>query len=373
VNIALLIGHFPPGPWGGAELQAQSWAKLLAERHRVTVITRRLPADLPVREERDGYTVVRIPVHRLPGWRTLADLGAIDRAVAAIEPKPDVLLCFMTFVSGFAGTRTGRRLGIPAIVWIRGEAEYRLSRSRVHRMLSPRVWCDAAGVLVQSEENRRQLLAEMERYAPARLAAVRERLEVVPNGLELPPGPFTRGLRVLSVGRLIPEKGMDTVIDAAAAASMPLTIAGIGPERTALEARAAARGVDCRFEGYASRERLAALYREAACVVLAARHGEGLPNAVLEAMANARAVVATPCAGTRDLLVDGVTGIVVPPDDTAALASALVRLGQDPALATRLGEAARTSAQAFAWDAVRPKLEACLERWRRGSQEVSDA
>lgn len=366
MHVAILIGHFPPGAYGGAELQAEGWAKRLADRHRVTVITRREPLGQPAREERDGFTVVRLPVSRFPGWRTLADLRAIDGAISRLEPKPDVLLCFQTFVSGLAGTRTGRRLGIPTVVWIRGESEYRLSWSRLHRTLSPRVWSGATGVLVQSEENRRQLLEEMARFAPGRLARVRDRLDVVPNGLELPPGPFTRGDRVLTVGRLIPEKGMDTVIDAAAAAGMPLTIAGHGPERAALEARAARRGVDCHFEGYASRERLALLYREASCVVLAARQGEGLPNVVLEGMANARAVIATPCAGTRDLLVDGVTGIVVPEDDSAALAGALARLQQDPALATRLGEAARRSAESFAWEAVRPRLEACLERWRTG-------
>jgi glycosyltransferase involved in cell wall biosynthesis len=143
---------------------------------------------------------------------------------------------------------------------------------------------------------------------------------------------------------------------------MPLTIAGDGPGRAALEARATAHGLDCRFEGFASRARLAALYGDASCVVLASRRGEGLPNVVLEAMASARAVIATACAGTRDLIVDGSNGIIVPTDDPAALAAALARLRDDAALAERLGIAARVTAEAFAWDAVRPGLERALER-----------
>jgi glycosyltransferase involved in cell wall biosynthesis len=360
VHVAILIGHFPPGSFGGAEIQAEGWAKRLSDRHRVTVITRRDPADQPEREERDGFTVVRLPVSRVPLWRTFADVAAIESAVRALRPKPDVLLCFQTFVSGLAGVRAGGALGIPAVVWIRGEAEYRLGDSRVHGFLSPRVWCDAKAVLVQSEQNRVDLLHEMERHAPGRLATVRERLGVIGNGLDLPAGPFAPGTRVTSVGRLIPEKGMDVVIDAARAAALPLTIAGDGPERAALEARAA--GHDVRFAGFVSRAALDGLMRDTSAAVLAARKGEGLPNVLLEAMAYARPVVATPCAGTRDLLVDGVNGLVIAPDDPAALAAALKRLAEDSALAARLGAEARRTAERFAWDAVRPALESALEK-----------
>jgi glycosyltransferase involved in cell wall biosynthesis len=358
MHVAILIGHFPPGSFGGAEIQAEGWAQRLSDRHRVTVVTRRDPPEQPAREEREGFTVVRLPVSRIPLWRTFADIAAIEQAVADLSPRPDVLLCFQTFVSGLAGVRVGGRLGIPAVVWIRGEAEYRLGDSRIHGLVSPRVWCAARRVLVQSEQNRVDLLHEMERHARSRLGAVRDRIGVVGNGLDRPAGDLRPGTRVLSVGRLIRDKGMDVVIDAARSAALPLTIAGDGPERPALESGAA--GQDCRFEGFASRERLFALYREASVVVLAARRGEGLPNVLLEAMAFARPVVATPCAGTRDLLVDGVNGLVIPPDDAGALAAALSRLAQDPALAARLGAEARRTAERFSWDAVRPRLEAVL-------------
>lgn len=362
MNLTFLIGHFPPGPFGGAELQAEGWARRLADRHRITIVTRRDPADQPPEETRDGFRVVRLPVSRLPLVRTALDLGAIDRALAALSPRPDLLLCFQTFVSGLAGVRAGRRLGVPAVVWIRGEGEYRLDRSRVQRWIGPWVWERAAAVLVQSMQNQTELLRQLERHAPGRLQRVRQHLHVVTNGLDLPAATPGGGTRVLSVGRLIPDKGMDVVIDAAAAVGLPLTVAGEGPERAALEARARAAGLDCRFEGYASRERLEALYREASCVVLAARYGEGLPNVLLEAMAHARAVIATPCAGVRDLLADGVSGLLVPPDDAAQLAAALARVTRDPELAARLGRDARRSAERFGWEQVRPALEQVLAR-----------
>jgi glycosyltransferase involved in cell wall biosynthesis len=347
-------------------LQAEGWAARLAAQHRVTVITRREPAGEPAYEQREGYTIVRLPVSRLPLWRTVTDLSRIEHAVAQLEPRPDLLLCFQTFISGLAGTRAGRRLGIPSVVWIRGEDEYRLRDSRVHGWLSPRVWGHAAGVLVQSEANRTDLLAELAGVAPARVPHVRDRLRVVPNGLELPPATVVPTLvRVLTVGRLITNKGMDVVLDACAAAGLPLTIAGDGPERGALERRAAARGADVRFEGFVSRERLALLYVQASCVVLAARRGEGLPNVLLEAMAHARPVVATPCAGARDLLVDGVNGVLVPPGDASALRMALARLANEPETTARLGRAARATAEPFEWSRVLPQLEAVLDLWRR--------
>ena len=366
MNLALLIGHFPPAAYGGAELQAEGWARRLARRHQVTVVTRGDALRPPGREARDGFTVLRTPVSSLPGWRTLADLGAIGRAVAQLEPRPGLLLCFQTFISGLAGTRIGRRLAIPAVVWIRGEAEYRLADSAFHRWLSPRVWSDAAGVLVQSDANRVALLAQLERAAPARAPGVSAKLAVVGNGLELPAvTPLPEALRVLCVGRLIADKGVDVVIDACARERLPLTVAGDGPERAALEQLARARGVDARFTGHLERAALDPLYREAGVVVLAARRGEGLPNVLLEAMAHARPVIATPCAGTRDLLADGVNGLSVPPGDGAALASALGALRAQRSLATRLAAAARTTAEAHEWSRVEPRLEAALERWRR--------
>ena len=366
MRIAILIGHFPPAAYGGAELQAEAWARRLALRHEVTVITRADHLRPAGREGRDGFTVVRTPASAVPGWRTVADLFAVERALASMSSRPDLLLCFQTFISGLAGTRAGRRLGIPAIVWVRGEAEYRLGVGRRHRWISPRVWSAAAGVLVQSEANRIAMLAELERHAPAHVAHVRDRLVVVENGLDLPEAsPVPGSGPVLSVGRLIADKGMDVVIGACARARRSLVIAGVGPERESLEALARTLGADVRFTGHADRESLAALYRNASVVVLAARRGEGLPNVLLEAMAHARPVVATPCAGTRDLVAEGDNGLLVPPGDEAALAAALVRLAADPALAARLASAGRATAERFEWAVVEPRLEAALARWGR--------
>jgi glycosyltransferase involved in cell wall biosynthesis len=185
VNLAILIGHFPPGAFGGAELQAEAWARRLAARHRVTVVTRRV-SGLPPAERRDGYEIVRLSVSRVPLLRTAVDLQRIARAVGVIEPRPDLMLCFQTFVSGLAGVRAQRRLGVPAAVWVRSEVEYDLRSPRM-RMIGPAVWGAARGVLVHSEGHRAAMLDALARGAPGMRYAVAAKLEVIPNGVDLPP------------------------------------------------------------------------------------------------------------------------------------------------------------------------------------------
>jgi glycosyltransferase involved in cell wall biosynthesis len=209
------------------------------------------------------------------------------------------------------------------------------------------------------------VLAALGRRAPAVAASVASRLEVVPNGLVLPPPPFRRGGQVLSVGRLIRDKGMDVLIDAMAGMRGPLTIAGDGPERAALEGRARRHGLEARFVGFVPRDALDRHYRESACVALASRRGEGMPNVLLEAMSYARPVVATAVTGVTDLVRDGQNGLLVPPGDVRALREALARLAGEPGLADRLAATARATAEDHAWDRIEPRLEALLERWRR--------
>jgi glycosyltransferase involved in cell wall biosynthesis len=363
MNLALLIGRFPPGVVGGAELQAEAWARALARRHRVTVVTRALDGRA-AREVRDGFTVLRLPASRIPFWRTYADLRAVERATLTIEPRPDAVLCFQTFISGLAGVRLARH-GIPAIVWIRGEDEYRLGRTLRRRLVSPYVWRRARGVLVQTETARRELLAELARHVPSLGPFLEPRLRVVPNGIDLPSATEDPGSGVLGVGRLIENKAWDVLIDAVARGGPVLTLAGDGPERAALEARARAAGATVRFEGAVKRDRLDELYAAAKCVVLVARRGEGLPNALLEAMAHGRPVIATNVGGIADLVKDGVNGCLVPAGDAIALRAAIERIETDPQRGVRLGAEARRTAERFSWERVEPMLEAVLADWVR--------
>jgi glycosyltransferase involved in cell wall biosynthesis len=167
-------------------------------------------------------------------------------------------------------------------------------------------------------------------------------VRVIPSGVEIPPhvGAEAEPAEILYAGRLSAEKGVRELVEAAR--GMNLVVAGDGPLRAQVVAA----------RGFVPHDELQRLYARAAVVVCPSRR-EGFGVTCLEAMAHGRPVVATAVGGLRDLVVDGVTGLGVPPRDPAALRAALERLLGDPELRRRLGAAGRERARRhFAWEAV---------------------
>jgi glycosyltransferase involved in cell wall biosynthesis len=178
--------------------------------------------------------------------------------------------------------------------------------------------------------------------------------DVLPHGVDLArfrstPPPGRRPLALLTVGRLVEKKGFHVLIEAAARLQAPfrLRIVGEGPERSRLQAALEQYGVrDCvELVGALTHAELPREYAEADVVVtpsIADSTGDrdGLPNVVLEAMASSRPVVAGN-VGPIATAVDEATGVLVPPGDAAALASALDLLAARPALRVQLGRTAR--------------------------------
>jgi glycosyltransferase involved in cell wall biosynthesis len=165
--------------------------------------------------------------------------------------------------------------------------------------------------------------------------------------LKLQPAP-SGARRVGVVANLRPVKGLNDFVDAARLVTarhpdVVFTIAGEGECRPALEHTAAA--------GLAGRLQMPGVVDDIPTflaglhVAVLSSHAEGMSNALLEYMAAARPIVATDVGAARDLIVDGVHGLLVPPKDPGALAKAIARLLCDPGLARRLGEAARCRAQ----------------------------
>jgi len=165
---------------------------------------------------------------------------------------------------------------------------------------------------------------------------------VIPNGVEPPAevGEEADPLEVLYAGRLSAEKGVLELVEAAE--GINLVVAGDGPLRDRVP----------QARGFVPPAELNRLYARSA-VVVCPSHREGFGVACLEAMAHGRPVVASAVGGLLDLVVDGETGISVPPGDVGALRAALERLLADRDLRRRMGEAGRRrAAEHFSWDAV---------------------
>jgi glycosyltransferase involved in cell wall biosynthesis len=176
--------------------------------------------------------------------------------------------------------------------------------------------------------------------AMARANGARD-VRVIPNGVALPERVAEEAAHahVLYAGRLSPEKGIADLV--AATDGLPLVVAGDGPLRDLVP----------HALGFVAHDELERLYDDAAVVVLPS-YREGLPLAVIEAMAHGRPVVATRVGGIPELVIDGITGFLVEPGDRDGLRSALQRLLDDPALRRRMGAAARAAVRRCSWDAV---------------------
>ena len=165
---------------------------------------------------------------------------------------------------------------------------------------------------------------------------------------------------IVYAGRLSTAKGVADLIDAVAAmdAPPPLVIAGDGPERHGLEARAALVGSPVTFLGRIDRGALFDLVRTASVAVLPTRGYENQPMSILEASVLGVPTVASRLGGIPELIDDGLTGYLVPAADPAALAKALTAAIADPARTRQLGQAARLRAVAgFAPDRHLDALE----------------
>jgi len=186
--------------------------------------------------------------------------------------------------------------------------------------------------------------------------------------LGLPDGPL-----VVSLSRLVPRKGMDVLIDAAArlAARIPdvhVVIAGSGRDRDRLERRVAATGAPVTFLGRVPDEDVPELYGAADVYAMLCRNRwggleqEGFGIVFLEAAAAGVPQVAGDSGGASEAVLDGETGVVVDPTDVDQVAAALERLLVDGDLRARMGAAARARAvEQFDHDRLAPRLAAAIE------------
>ena len=265
-------------------------------------------------------------------WLTLllpALLASFVRAARRVDAE---LLHAHWLPAGWVAARTGK----PYVVQVWG-TDIELARR------APRL---ARGVLHGA---RLVIAASNDLAASARALGARD-VRVIPSGVDLPAevGAEAEPPEVLYAGRLSEEKGVLELVEATR--GLNLVVAGDGPLRARVP----------EAEGFVAHDRLQELYARAAVVACPSRR-EGFGVACLEAMAHGRPVVATSVGGLRDLVVDGETGLVVPPRDPAALRVALERLLADPALRRAYGAAGRArAAERFSWE---PVTDATLEAY----------
>jgi len=334
--------------------------------------------------EDEGFNLHPIPLARgrlspLASLRTIAALRRVQDAVAPavthhVSLQPSVLgliaarnrptACVNALTGlGYAFTSAGAKATAVRLVL----------RHMLRRLL------DRKGVvnLVQNGDDRAALLALG--IAPSRIAVIPgsgvDVARLVP--LPEPAGPPTIGF----VGRLLADKGIRTLLEAqrllrARGLQAQLLIAGTpDPANPAsmTEAEAAASNNEPGVRWLGRVEDIAGLWAQAHIAVLPSRR-EGLPLSLLEAAACGRAMVATDVPGCREIVVPGVTGLLVPVDDAKALAESIARLLGDADMRAQFAAAARRFVvERFAADLIGRQIVALYCRLCRDAAESSNA
>ncbi len=351
-GVLMLISHFPPAV-GGTERQAYELAAGLAGAgHRVTVLTLARPG-APAREVRDGIAIERALTARGRGALYAATYGlSLLRHARRFRAGHAVLHAHHLYLEAMAAAYRSLQSGLPAIAKVAcGGPDGDFARLKQTRLTSALPLLRRLNrVVAISSETQAELLAH--NFAADRIARI-------PNGVDpirFAPAPDPEAARqqvnfapdtVLFLGRLDPQKGLDVALHAWAhvAARRPaagLLLAGDGPARPALEARAQELGVAGRVRFLGARPDPERLLQASRIFVLPSR-SEGMSNALLEAMATGLPCVASRIGGNTDLVEHGITGLLTPPEDAASLADALCVLLEDDDLCHRLGTAARAA------------------------------
>ncbi|WP_299952272.1 glycosyltransferase [uncultured Modestobacter sp.] len=312
--------------------------------------------------------------------------GALAVWRAVREIRPDVVHVHWIIPQGLMALVAARR--VPWLVTTLGGDLYALTAGPL-RLLKQMVLRRAAGVTVMNGEMRDLVIG---------MGVPPDRVQVLPMGVDLARLDTAAGAgeggpvpgRLVFVGRLVEKKGLAVLLSALH--ELPpdldwsLDVVGDGPLRAELERQARPLGARVRFSGQQSAATLARTLRGAEVAVfpsVRARSGDqdGLPVAMLEAMAAGAAIVASDLPGMAEALHgEEPAGLVVEPGDTGALAASLIRVLSDSTLRARLGAAAASRSAEYSVESIGARYVELLRaavstreprrrliRWPRGS------
>lgn len=338
IRILLIIPRFAPY-WGGTELRMRSIAEALQQRgFSFTVLTRRFSWRLPEEEYIAGLHVVRLPAP-MPLFRFFT-----ARWIARHQGDIDLVHSFRLDKTGMIGANAAENFGLPHMAEaITNEAEKMLLQQKGRAALV--AICDSGVIHTLG-----QATCDVLTHAGLPPEKIWLRGNAVDTSLYYPnPQPAAGPLTVLCCGRLERQKGSDILIEAwkglppVLRATARLVLAGTGKWEKRI--RAAAHNVEgVIFAGAVPKAEIPALYRAAHIYIQPSRF-EGMSNAILEAMASGLPIISTSIPANRGVIENGLNGLLVPPDDVAALRAALIRLMEDATQRAHYGLMARATAE----------------------------
>jgi glycosyltransferase involved in cell wall biosynthesis len=329
--------------FGGAEMLLLAMVRQYAAEHDISVVYF-TPGPLE-----DDIRALNVPVHRI-STRGMKDPRVIPRLVAMMrQEKPDVVHTHLS-KSDVAGLMAAAMAGVPARI----SSIHNVDPWRQKKLLSEvmKQWTKTCHHMIAVSEGVREYVLEWSDYPP-------EKITTIDNGIDL--GRFDPAtvspidkmqfgipedaLTVSMVARLEESKGHHILLEAAAKVvkAMPsvyFMIVGDGHLRPALEAQRDSLGLQDNVIFTGVQRDIPGVMR-AVDIITFSSLWEGLPVALLEAMAMANPVVSTSVGGIPKVITDGEDGLLVPKEDADALATKLLKVLYDNDLRAHMGQNAR--------------------------------
>lgn len=347
IRVAFCLDSFAIG---GTELNAVRTAEALDPgRIELSVIHLQTHGPLKPRYERLGVRMAHVPIHNLYSLRTV--MQGLRLAKLLREWDVDVVHSHDIYCNIFAvpWARVGSGCAVIASRrwWYEAPRPALVTVNRWSYRFAHRILANSEGVaeLLAGDERvpRRKIVTVPNFLGAAAFEVLDEPLRVAQRrAWGIPDGAFLVGI----VARLSPVKNHALLLEALSQldARFRLVVIGDGPARFELEDLARRLRIDSRVQFVGEMVSPRNLHQFLDVSVLVSL-SEGFPNSIIEAMAAARPIVATPVGGIKDVITHGESGLLVPTDDPTALANALMALEGDPAFRARLGAAGRELAQ----------------------------
>ena len=376
LRVCLVCPYYAPHV-GGVESHVHDLARYLVKRgDTVTVLTSRFSRMLPALERREGVTVRRVPTllnlmrtPLMPALYREVMKGGWD-VVHSQSPPP---------VTAYFACTAANNIGVPHVLTYHADDEIPLPAVgpiivAVYRETMGRYTFAHSDQVVVSTQTYASTSRLVWSYDPEVIGAAIDPSRFGPGidgshvraSLGIPPP--EEGHMVLFVGRLVPHKGVEFLLEAVhrLRPSATVVVAGEGPQRQALQRSAEALGVGTRvvFAGGVPHEELPTYYRAADVLVLPSiSRLEAFGLVGLEAMASERPVVLSDIPGVREVIEDGKEGLLAPPADPEGLAARINELLDDPGRRREMGARGRERVlRLFTWDVVGAQFRDIYER-----------
>lgn len=366
MKVLMINYEFPPIGGGGGNVTYFISKNLALRGHEVKIVTSRF-RNLPKREKKDEFEIIRVPVLRKnPNYCRFHEMltFVVSASVYCLwfvrKFNPDIVHVFFGIPSGPVAYLLKKIYNLPYVLFLGGRDVPRIHPDPpiyrlLYGILMPAIkgiWGNSKAVVACSQGLRELALK----------TGINVNIRVIPDGVDLkrfsPPdrSMVPKTIKILAVGRLIPRKGFDCLIKSIPIA-LKLTkgdfcveIVGDGPLWNELRQLSKQEGVDKKviFSGSIPYEELHKKYREADVFVLTSK-AEGMPLVVLEAMACGLPIISTNVQGVDELVLPGVNGFLFQPSDHNALGRHIASIVSDHRMRIEMGKQSLKIIKRFDW------------------------